>query len=108
MSYTDGKSLIHTPIFKNHKRIGEGNVVENTSGMGTITGKECFQYISENAEKKMHEITKKVMKKINEKCEEKYLGSLYGEFLVNGDEVDFSEVNDNLFYCGNMKMVNII
>lgn len=177
MSYTDGKSLIHTPIFKNHKRIGEGNVGENTSGMGTITGKECFPYISENAEKKMHEITEKVMKKINEKCEEKYLGSLYGEFLVNGDdvkvieyncrfgnpssmnilsimkvsfpnlcehilngnineledvfdeenvslsayvvpkdytinknhvgdEVDFSEVNDNLFYCGNMKYEN--
>lgn len=105
MSYTDGKSLIHTPIFKNHKRVGEGNVGENTSGMGTITGKECFPYISENAEKKMHEITEKVMKKINEKCDEKYLGSLYGEFLVNGDDVKVIEYNCRF---GNPSSMNIL
>ena len=105
MSYTDGKSLIHTPVFKNHKRIGEGNVGENTSGMGTITGKECFPYISEVAEKKMHQITEKVMDKINEKCGQKYLGSLYGEFLVSGDEVKVIEYNCRF---GNPSSMNIL
>lgn len=105
MSYTDGKNLIHTPIFKNHKRIGEGNVGENTSGMGTITGKKCFPYISENAERKMHKITEKVLEKINEKCGEKYLGSLYGEFLVNGDDVKVIEYNCRF---GNPSSMNIL
>ena len=55
--------------YKNWKneleRIGTIGIFEkNTSGMGTITGKECFPYISEEAEKKMHEITEKVMKTI--------------------------------------------
>lgn len=105
MSYTDGKSMIHTPIFKNHKRIGEGNVGENTSGMGTITGKQCFPYISEIAQNKMHEITEKVMNKINEKCGQKYLGSLYGEFLVSGDDVKVIEYNCRF---GNPSSMNIL
>lgn len=105
MSYTDGKSLIHTPVFKNHKRIGEGNVGENTSGMGTITGSECFPYLSKVAEKRMHKITEKVMQTINKKCGQKYLGSLYGEFLVSGDEVKVIEYNCRF---GNPSSMNIL
>lgn len=105
MSYTDGKNIIHTPVFKNHKRIGEGNVGENTSGMGTLTGKECFPYISNVAEEKMHEITEKVMQTINKKCGQKYLGSLYGEFLVSGDEVKVIEYNCRF---GNPSSMNIL
>jgi len=105
MSYTDGENLIHTPVFKNHKRIGEGNIGENTSGMGTITGKECFPYISKIAEEKMHQITEKVMKTINEKCGQKYLGSLYGEFLVSGDDVKVIEYNCRF---GNPSSMNIL
>lgn len=105
MSYTDGKNLIHTPVFKNHKRIGEGNVGENTSGMGTITGRECFPYITESAIKTMHKITEKVMNTINKKYNEKYLGSLYGEFLVSGDNVKVIEYNCRF---GNPSMMNIL
>ncbi len=105
MSYTDGKSLVHTPVFKNHKRIGENNTGENTSGMGTITGKECFPYISETAIEKMHEITEKVMKVITEKYNEKYMGSLYGEFLVSEDDVKVIEYNCRF---GNPSMMNIL
>ena len=105
MSYTDGKNLIHTPVFKNHKRIGEGNVGENTSGMGTITGSECFPYISKVAEEKMHKITEKVMQTINKKCGQKYLGSLYGEFLVSGDDVKVIEYNCRF---GNPSSMNIL
>ena len=105
MSYTDGKSLIHTPVFKNHKIIGEGNIGENTSGMGTITGKECFPYISKIAEEKMYQITEKVMKTINEKCGQKYLGSLYGEFLVSGDNIKVIEYNCRF---GNPSSMNIL
>lgn len=105
MSYTDGKNLIHTPVFKNHKRIGEGNTGENTSGMGTITGRECFSYINEVAKTKMHQITEKVLETINKKCGQKYLGSLYGEFLVSGDNVKVIEYNCRF---GNPSSMNII
>ena len=105
MSYTDGKNLVHTPVFKNHKRIGEGNTGENTSGMGTITGKQCFPYINENAIKKMHNITEEVMNTINKKYNQQYLGSLYGEFLVSGDNVKVIEYNCRF---GNPSMMNIL
>lgn len=105
MSYTDGNNLIHTPVFKNHKRIGEGNIGENTSGMGTITGKECFPYINNVAEEKMHKITEKVLKVINKKCGQRYLGSLYGEFLVSGDDVKVIEYNCRF---GNPSSMNIL
>ena len=105
MSYTDGTNLIHTPIFKNHKRIGEGNVGENTSGMGSITGKECFPYINDNTINKMKNITQKVLEKIEEKCGEKYLGSLYGEFLVSGENVKVIEYNCRF---GNPSTMNIL
>ena len=58
MTFTDGKNLIHSPIFKNHKRIKENDEVENTSGMGTYTGKKCFAYITERIKEQLQNILK--------------------------------------------------
>lgn len=41
-TFTDGKNWIHSPIFKNHKRIVENDLGENISGIGTYSGKKCF------------------------------------------------------------------
>lgn len=105
MCYSDGSNLIHTPLLKNYKRIGECNLGENTLGMGTITGKQFFTNISKKTENKIHEITEKVINKIGEKCEEKYLGSLYGEFIVSGDDVKVMGYNCTF---GNPALMNIL
>jgi phosphoribosylamine---glycine ligase len=37
MSFCDGNTLIHMPIVKDYKRVGEGNTGKNTGGMGSVS-----------------------------------------------------------------------
>ncbi|MBQ8425247.1 MAG: hypothetical protein IJX17_04430 [Clostridia bacterium] len=103
MSYTDGTYLVHTPPFKNHKRIGNGNVGENTSGMGTIT---CnFSFMTDVAIEKAHKITQMVLDECNKLSDDVFTGSLYGEFLVDGDNIKVIEYNCRF---GNPSSLNIL
>ena len=105
MTFTDGKNCIHSPIFKNHKRINENDLGENTSGMGTYSGKKCFPYISDKIKAKIEKITEDVLTLINKKNNDKYIGCLYGEFLINDDKIKVIEYNCRF---GNPSSMNII
>ena len=105
MTFTDGKNLIHSPIFKNHKRIKENDEGENTSGMGTYTGKKCFPYITERIKEQLQNISENVLVQINKKNNDKYIGSLYGEFLIDENKIKVIEYNCRF---GNPSSMNII
>lgn len=105
MSFTDGVHLVHTFPFKNHKRINEGNVGENTSGMGTVAGKDCFSYMTQRVKEKIYGITERILQECNKVSDDKYTGSLYGEFLVCGDRIKVIEYNCRF---GNPSFINML
>lgn len=103
MSFSDGVHLLHTPPFKNHKRINNGNVGENTSGMGTII---CdFSYMTEEIIKKLHAITEMILEECNKSTDDLFIGSLYGEFLVCGNDIKVIEYNCRF---GNPSSINML
>lgn len=105
MTFTDGKNIIHSPVFKNHKRINENDQGENTSGMGTYTGKKCFPYLSDQIREKIQKISENVLILNNKKNNETYIGCLYGEFLINENNIKVIEYNCRF---GNPSSMNII
>ena len=105
MTFTDGKNLIHSPFFKNHKRVKENDEGDNTSGMGTYTGKKCFPYITEKIKDQLYNISENVLLKINKNNNDKYIGCLYGEFLIDGNKIKVIEYNCRF---GNPSSMNII
>lgn len=103
MSFTDGIHLVHTPPFKNHKRINDNNMGENTSGMGTIV---CdFSWLTTEAVEKMHKISEMVLKECTKTSIDLFTGSLYGEFLVQENRVKVIEYNCRF---GNPSSLNIL
>ena len=105
MTFTDGQNCIHSPIFKNHKRINENDQGENTSGMGTYTGKKCFPYITDKIRGQLEKISENVIALINKKNNDTYIGCLYGEFLIYNNKIKVIEYNCRF---GNPSSMNII
>lgn len=93
-TYTDGKNLLHTPLSRNHKRIGENNVGENTSGMGSLTGYGCFDDIfPKDTYNKLKAFNENVLNELYKLTGQKYVGSIYGEFIVTQNGIKVIEYN---------------
>lgn len=93
-TYSDGKSLLHAPLAKNYKRVLENDIGENTSGMGCISGYNCFAYLPNDIYSKLKSLNEKVLSVLNEiNKSSNYIGSIYGEFIITKSGIKVIEYN---------------
>lgn len=92
-TYTDGKNVLHAPLTQNHKRIFENNKGDNTSGMGSVTGYHCFGTLPNDTYKKLKDLNEKVLNTLYDLTGQKYIGSIYGEFIITKKGIKVIEYN---------------
>lgn len=108
MSFTDGENLVHTPPFRNYKRIYDNDEGENTSGMGSITTGERLPFMNPKMIRGIHSITERLLRWIQENHEKRFLGSLYGEFFVSDSGIKVIEYNCRFGNPSTMNMLTLI
>ncbi|NDV96419.1 hypothetical protein D0T84_16075 [Dysgonomonas sp. 521] len=92
-TYTDGSNFLHTPFTKNYKRVFEKNVGENTSGMGSVTGYNCFDTLPKTIYSEIRNLNEIVLNELNKLTKYKYIGPIYGEFIVSKTGLKVIEYN---------------
>lgn len=92
-TYTDGTNVLHAPLTRNHKRIFEENIGENTSGMGSATGYNCFDVLPEDTYNNLKLLNEKVLQTLQNSTGYKYIGSVYGEFIITKNQIKVIEYN---------------
>ena len=94
MSFSDGKTLKHMPVIQDHKRAYEGDEGPNTGGMGTYSDKDhSLPFLNKEDVKKAKETNEKIIRALYKKFGERYIGVLYGGFMVTEDGVKVIEYN---------------
>jgi len=93
------------PPVRNYKRIWENDHGENTSGIGAVTTGKNLPFLNEKDLIELQEINKSVFLKIKKYFDKRYIGVLFGEFIVNNGEVKVIEYNTRF---GNPSTINIL
>ena len=94
MSFSDGKTLKHMPVIQDHKRAYEGDEGPNTGGMGTYSDKDhSLPFLNKEDVNKAKETNEKIIRALYKKFGERYIGVLYGGFMVTEDGVKVIEYN---------------
>ena len=94
MSFSDGENLVHMPAVQDHKRAYEGDEGPNTGGMGTYSDKDhSLPFLNKEDVNKAKETNEKIITALYKKFGERYIGVLYGGFMVTEDGVKVIEYN---------------
>ncbi len=79
----DGKSLVFFPAVQDHKRAYEGDFGPNTGGMGSYADAgEILPFMLAEDLEKAKKIMKSTVKALYEETKTKYVGILYGQFIL--------------------------
>jgi phosphoribosylamine--glycine ligase len=94
ISLIDGTTVLDTPAIQDHKRAFEGDEGPNTGGMGTISDEHhSLPFVLPEDLKTAHQITVDVMKAIEKETGERYVGVMYGGFIITACGVKLIEYN---------------
>lgn len=94
ISLVDGKTALHTPTIQDYKRAFDGDTGPNTGGMGCIAdGSGVLPFITEDDVQQAHIITEKVMAAVQDACQQRYVGVMYGGFIATARGVKLIEYN---------------
>lgn len=94
ISIVDGKTVLDTPAIHDHKRAFTGDTGPNTGGMGCISDENNrLPFITEQDVQDAHEITVKTMQAIESELHERFVGVMYGGFIVTNKGVKLIEYN---------------
>jgi len=106
ISLVDGETVLDTPVIQDHKRAFEGDTGPNTGGMGCISDENhSLPFISEQNKKEAHDMTVQVMKAVEQETGEKFVGVMYGGFMVTKNGVKLIEYNARF---GDPEALNIL
>ena len=74
------------PVIQDHKRAYEGDEGPNTGGMGTYSDKDhSLPFLNKEDVNKAKETNEKIIRALYKKFGERYIGVLYGGFMVTED-----------------------
>jgi phosphoribosylamine--glycine ligase len=94
MSFADGHSVVDMPAVQDHKRAYEGDKGPNTGGMGTYSdANHLLPFITERDVADAHDITKQVLKALHDETGTRFIGIMYGGFIVTKNGVKLIEYN---------------
>ncbi|MBI96438.1 hypothetical protein CL656_04765 [bacterium] len=89
---TDGYSSFHFPPVQDYKRAYDNDNGPNTGGMGSIM--TDFDFLNEEDIVKCEEINNNIIRIIQQKYNEPYIGILYGSFMMtNSKQIKLIEYN---------------
>ncbi|MCF7812299.1 phosphoribosylamine--glycine ligase [Candidatus Gracilibacteria bacterium] len=106
ISLVDGETVLDTPAIQDHKRAFENDTGPNTGGMGCVSDEHhSLPFLSEKEKQQAHQITVQVMKALEQELGEKYVGVMYGGFMVTRKGVKLIEYNARF---GDPEALNIL
>ncbi|TAL63978.1 MAG: phosphoribosylamine--glycine ligase [Legionella sp.] len=94
MCFTDGKNLAPMPIVQDHKRAFVGDTGPNTGGMGSYSNADhSLPFLKPTDVAEAFAIHQQVLQALKTETQERYLGILYGGFMVTAKGVYVIEFN---------------
>ena len=102
----DGKSLVFFPVVQDHKRAYEGDFGPNTGGMGSYADAgEILPFMLPEDLEKAKKIMTSTVKALHEETKTKYVGILYGQFILTASGPKVVEFNARF---GDPEALNIL
>ncbi len=106
MCFCDGENLIPMPLVQDHKRAFVNDEGPNTGGMGSYSdANHLLPFITEQDFVEAQRINELVIKALMAECGEKYVGILYGSFMVTRYGVKLIEYNARF---GDPEVMNVL
>ncbi len=106
ISLVDGETVLDTPAIQDHKRVEVGDQGPQTGGMGTISDEHnSLPFLTPEDVATAHNITEQVMKAIKEELGERFVGVMYGGFIVTKRGIKLIEYNARF---GDPEALNIL
>jgi phosphoribosylamine---glycine ligase len=106
ISLVDGKTVLDTPAIQDHKRAFVGDQGPQTGGMGTISDEHnSLPFLTDQDIADAHNITERVMKAMKEELGERFVGVMYGGFIVTKNGIKLIEYNARF---GDPEALNIL
>jgi phosphoribosylamine--glycine ligase len=96
-TFTDGASVVHSPLVLDHKRVHEGDEGPNTGGMGSLSLRDHgLPFVSPSLLKAARLVNESVLECLAEENGHPYRGVLYGGFMVTAGGLRVIEYNARL------------
>jgi phosphoribosylamine--glycine ligase len=106
MSFCDGEHLVPMPLVQDHKRAYVNDEGPNTGGMGSYSdANHLLPFVTEQEIFDAQKINEAVIKALMQECSEKYIGILYGSFMVTKNGVRLIEYNARF---GDPEVMNVL
>lgn len=94
MCFCDGHTLVPMPVVQDYKRAFVNDTGPNTGGMGSYSdANHRLPFLSETDLKIALNINQQVLNALNQEFSEKYIGILYGSFMLTQKGVYLIEYN---------------
>lgn len=94
LSVVDGDTVLDFRTCQDHKRVGLGDTGPQTGGMGVISDeKGSLPFLTQQDIDLAHDITLRSMKAVEGETGEKFIGIMYGGFIVTKAGVQLIEYN---------------
>ena len=104
--FTDGRTVLPSPIVQDHKRAFDGDRGPNTGGMGSYSAaNHLLPFLSKKDLQDAEFITHKVAFALKEELNEHFRGIMYGGFMLTADGVKLIEYNARF---GDPEIMNIL
>lgn len=106
MSFCDGKTIKHMIPVQDHKRAHENDTGPNTGGMGSYTcANHLLPFLSRETVEEAGRVNEIVFNAIQTKLDEKYVGILYGGFMITANGLRVIEYNARF---GDPEIMNLL
>lgn len=106
MSFVDGNSMIHMPVVQDHKRAFVGDKGPNTGGMGSYSlPNHRLPFLTESALNAAQKINENAMLALQAETQARYVGILYGGFMLTQHGVKLIEYNARF---GDPEVINVL
>lgn len=106
ISLVDGTTVLDCPAIQDHKRAFEGDTGPNTGGMGCVSDEHhSLPFLSEQDLNDAHKITEQTMFAIEKETGQRFVGVMYGGFILTAKGVKLIEYNARF---GDPEALNIL
>lgn len=106
ISFTDGETILHFPPVQDHKRAYENDLGPNTGGMGSYTMENhLLPFLSKQQVQMAQSMNESIIVALQKKCNQRYIGFLYGGFMLTRHGVKVIEFNSRL---GDPEAINLL